>query len=170
MKNKSIIVIVVIVLIIGCILLFLPKNNGEHYIKEDKTLYESAVEYLKEEDKKQKNDTDKEDYKFFIAYDGFGMTEKGQNKYAYMWVLGDGYYLKDGKKEFSHGYSMFFKFTFKNGKVLGYENASDGSEYIKSVKKMSIDSKMSEKIINYDLKFSNDEEIDSYYSDKVKEG
>lgn len=161
MKKITILLIITAFIFIGCS----NKTNGEKYIKEEKELYEKASEYI--EDKIEKEDIDnkdKEGYKVFIGYDGLGMTEKGENKYAYMWILSEAYYLKDGKPEHIHSSSMFYKIKFKDGKVVKYENPEDGSNYKKSIEKMCIDNQMVNKIINYDLKFNNDKKIKKYYS------
>ncbi len=170
MKRSSILICICIFSLIALVVLaIMPKGNGEHYIKADKKLYEKAIKYLEEEEYKVNEDSSKDDFKFFISYDGFGMTEKGDKKYAYMWVLGEGYYLENGSRESSRSYSMFFKFTFKDDKVVEYENVIEGSEYTDSIKSKCVDSKMSDKVLNYESKLSNDSDIEKYYSDKVKE-
>lgn len=157
--KKYIILFTILAILIG-ITFIIPK---ERHIKEDSKLYEKAIKYLTDEEYKVNDDSKKNDFKFFISYHGFGMTEKENYKYAYMWVLGEGFYMKGDKRENSRSYSMFFKFKFKDGKVLSYENAADGSEYKSSINRMCLDKKMSDKVLNYSLDFSNNAEIDKYY-------
>ncbi len=139
-------------------------GSNEYYINDNEKLYDKAIEYLKEEDKKENSKYKKEDYyKFFVTYDGLGITKKDKNKYAYMWILKESHYLKDKKVQDGESASMFYKFTFKDDKVVKYENPEEGGHYTKSIKKMSIDNKMSEKILKYNSKLSNDKEVKKYY-------
>lgn len=147
------------------ILMFVNRtNNGEEYIKGNKKLYDVAMEYLKEDEEKEYSRSKKTAYKRFYAYDGLGITQNSKYQYAYMWILAESYYLEDEDIKSDSAYSMFFKFTFKDGKVKKYENPKDGGEYTKSIKKMSIDSKMSDKILNYNSKLSNEKKVNTYYA------
>ena len=162
--KKKICYVLVLVGLFIILMLVNRTNNGEEYIKGNKKLYDVAMEYLKEEEYKEYSSSKQTAYKRFYSYDGFGITENSKYKYAYMWILGESYYLdNDNKIASDSGYSMFFKFTFKDGKVKKYENPKDGGEYTKSVKKMSIDSKMSDKILKYNSKLSNEKEVKKYY-------
>lgn len=166
MKNKLSILLIIIFLVLVSLILFNSKirNDKEHYIAKNDKLYDIAIDYVKNEDIKEDNpDKNKDNYHFFVDYDKFGITKKGKYKYAYMWILGEAYYLDNGKQKISHGYSMFFKFTFENDKVIKYELPKDGTEYLDSIKKMCIDKKMYNKIINYMPSLSNDKNIESYY-------
>ncbi|HHW69371.1 MAG TPA: hypothetical protein GX747_03445, partial [Tenericutes bacterium] len=165
-KNKVYILIVVLSIIVILFFIFLTKtNNGEKYISDHVFLYDVAIDYLKEE-KYQSNEpsSEKPFYNFFITYDKFGITKNKNYKYAYMWVLANTYYIENGEKIEDSGYSMFFKFTFKDDKVIKYEIPEDGSNYVDSIKKMCIDKRMCNKIINYNSKLSNEEKINEYYS------
>ena len=157
---------VLILVLLFIILIFANRtNNGEEYIKGNKKLYDIAIDYLREEEAKEHN-SKKTAYKSFYNYDGLGITKNDKYKYAYMWIVGENYYLEDGEVKSDSAYSMFFKFTFKDDKVKKYENPESGGHYTKSIKKMSIDNKMSEKILKYNSKLSNDKEVKKYY-DKV---
>lgn len=168
MKKKKFIkyglILMIICIIIVLLFIFLG-NNGENYISDNEYLYDKAINYLKEKEYQEINSMhDKKGYHFFLSYDGLGITEKKDNKYAYMWVLGEGYYLEEDEPVESNGYSMFYKFTFKDNEVVKYEIPKDGNEYTESIKKMSIDKDMYKKIINYDSKLSNKELVSKYYS------
>ena len=159
----------ILCILIVVVVLSFSSQNGEYYITDYESLYLKAIDYLEEEEKNSYHpDHSKDYYHFFLSYDGFGITEKGNYQYAYMWILGEGYYLEDGKIESSSGYSMFFKFTFQNNQVISYKNPEDGSYYSESIKKMCIDRKMSHKVLNYDSKLSNQDLVKEYYS-KIKE-
>jgi len=166
MKKESkipLICLLILLLIIG-IAFYLNSNQKEYYITDNDHLYDIAIDYLKEENQSNNKDADKQNYHFFLSYDGLGITEDETNKYAYMWILGESYYKENEEIKLSDGYSMFFKFTFKDNKVVKYEIASEGSEYMSSIKKLSINYKMSNKIINCQSNLSNEKKVNEHYS------
>lgn len=166
---KVILICLVILLIIIGIILSLNHNQNEFYITDHEYLYDIAIDYLKEEEYHSNNpDSDKNNYHFFFTYDEFGITKDEKYKYAYMWILGESYYLENNEKNPSGGYSMFFKFTFEGNKVLKYDVPKDGSEYTKSIKELCVDSNMSNKVINYQSQLSNEKKVNEYYA-KVTE-
>lgn len=157
-----------VLLIVG-IVLGLNCNKKEYYITDNEHLYDVAIDYLREEEYQSNNsDADKNNYHFFFTYDGLGITEDGKYKYAYMWILGESYYIENEERQSSSGYSMFFKFTFKDNEVVKYDIPKDGFEYTNSIKELCLDSKMSNKIINYQSKLSNEEKANEYYSKVTK--
>lgn len=162
----------IIAICIFCLIVFLTilvivlkkYNNCEYYVTDYESLYDIAIDYIIEEEYQSNNpDVNKDNYRFFVTYDGFGITEKDNYKYAYMWILGESYYLENGEQKLSHSYSMFYKFTFLDNKVIKYENPEDGNEYLNSIKKLSVDKNMRNKIVNYESKLSNEEKIKDYY-------
>lgn len=165
MDKKERIVLIIAILIILIILLFRFNNKSEKYIQDSNYLYDVALEYLKEQEYQSENhDMEKEGYHFFASYDGLGITKKDDYKYAYMWILGESYYLENGEVKDGSAYSMFFKFTFKDDKVVKMETPEDGSLYTDSIKKMCPDKKLADKVLNYNLNFDNKKEVDKYYS------
>ena len=82
-----------------------------------------------------------------------------------MWILGESYYLDKNEVKEASGYSIFHKFTFKDNKVINVEIPKDGSKYVKSIKEMCPDKKMERKVLNYDLKLSVKDQVDTYYSE-----
>ena len=169
MKRTLLTTIICITIVILLLFIFNNKtNNGEKFIYNKDELYDIAIEYLKKEEYSNlATEKNQKSPHFFVKYDKFGTTEKADKQYAYMWILGENYYLQDDKVTSGSAYSMFFKFSFINNKVIEYENPKDGTEYVESIKKMSINNKMANKIINYNLKLNNDKEIQEYYT-KVK--
>lgn len=166
---KIILICLVTILLIIVIVLSLNRNKKEYYITDNEYLYDVAINYLREEEYQSNNpDSENDNYHFFFAYDGLGITEDREYKYAYMWILGESYYIENEERQYSSGYSMFFKFTFKDNEVVKYDIPKDGSEYTNSIKKLCLDSKMSNMIINYQSKLSNEEKANEYYS-KVTE-
>ena len=64
----------------------------------------------------------KEDYQIFFDYKGFGISQKDNIKYAYMWILNESYYVENGKLEIGSGSSMPYKFRFdENNIIMEYE-------------------------------------------------
>ena len=164
MKKINILLILIcsIIIIVGSIILI---NNKEHYITDNEYLYDIALNYLINKDDEESNsDHDRENYHFFATYDGLGITEKNNIQYIYMWVLGESYYLDKGEIKGLSGYSMFYKFTFENNKIINVEIPEDGSNYKKSIKKMCPDSKMINKVLNYNSKLSLTEQVNQYYN------
>ena len=162
-KIKVLFVLLVLLVLLLLIVLF---NSKEKYIKDSDYLYDTAIDYLKLIDS-QENNTDKlkEGYHFFITYEKLGITEKDNNKFAYMWVLGESYYKESDEVKKSGGYSMFYKFTFKGDMIIDIETTKDGSEYVDSVKKMCPDKKMEKRVLNYDMKLSLKKSVKDYYDD-----
>ncbi|HQI03371.1 MAG TPA: hypothetical protein PK139_02175 [bacterium] len=181
-KEKKIIQIVVkifiVLFIVGLIfgvIMGLKHKNREYYITDHEYLYDIAIYYLKEkENKERKGETvnytektsapNKEEYHFFADYDGFGITEKNDEKFAYMWILAESYYLEGEEIKLDTGYSMFFRFTFKDNEVVKYETPKDGSKYSESIKKMCPNKIMEIKVLNYESKLDLKKQVDAYYT------
>lgn len=171
MKKKNIVILVIFILIIlcTCLVIYLKKDK-EYYITDNEYLYDVAVDYLYDLDSKEINETKNVDnYKLFISYDAFGITEDKEYKYAYMWILKESYGKINNKVENLNGSSIFYKFKFKDNKVISYQIPKDGNLYKKSIKKMCPNRKICNEILNYNLKISNDEKVKNYYDDKEYE-
>ena len=161
MKKKmflSLMVIVSLFIITGC-------SNKENYITDNEHLYDAAVQYIIDNDTNPEKNNDR--YKMFIDYNGFGITEDDNYRYAYMWIAEESYYVVDNKIISGSGSSMPYKFTFElnDNKVVKYEIPKDGNEYASSIKEMYPDD-IENKVINYQWK--DDEfikEVKKYYSD-----
>ena len=161
MKKKiflSLMVIVSLFIITGC-------SNNENYITDNEHLYDTAVQYIIDNDTNPEKNNDR--YKKFIDYNGFGITEDDNYRYAYMWIAEESYYVVDNKIISGSGSSMPYKFTFElnENKVVKYEIPKDGSFYVSSIKEMYPDD-IENKAINFQWK---DEtlikEVRNYYSD-----
>ncbi len=162
----SIILLVVVGLVI-CININLSNKSNEKYgywITDNEFLYDKAIEYLKQEKYRTANDKDKDDYQIFYDYEGFGIKEKDNKKYGYMYILEESYYVKHEKLRSSEKSCMPYKFIFENNEVIGYEIPQDGSEYITSIKEM-FPNDIEHKVLNYNfnnIKLSKD--IEKHYS------
>ena len=161
MKKKmflSLIVIVSLFIITGC-------SNKENYITDYEHLYDTAVQYIIDNDTNPEKNEDR--YKMFIDYNGFGITEDDNYRYAYMWISEESYYVVDNKIISGSGSSMPYKFTFElnDNKVVKYEIPKDGNEYASSIKEMYPDD-IENKVINYQWKDDGlIKEVKNYYSD-----
>ena len=148
-----IIILLIIASIIGINVNLSNKSNEKYgyWITDNEFLYDKAIEYLKEEKLKIAHDKDKEDYQIFYDYEGFGIKEKDNKKYAYMYILEESYYIKHEKIRSSEGSCMPYKFIFENNEVIGYENPKDGSEYANSIKEMFPDD-IENEVMRYEFK------------------
>lgn len=167
MNKKILGVIIILVLIIGIIIgyfIFTKKDNTV-WITDYEFLYDKAIEYIAEEITTSGHDKDKEDYMVFTDYEGFGIEEKDNKKYVYMWILSESYYVEDNTLKSSEGSSMPYKFSVENNEVVGYEIPKDGDDlYVSSIKEMFPDS-IENKVLSYEMDNSNlEEKVKEYYS------
>ena len=163
-RIKDIIYVFFIVVLGIFIVLNLFKDKSVTFITGENNLYEDAVNYLIENDTNPNKS--KDNYKLFVVYDGFGIAEDEQYKYAYMWVITNSYYVDNNKLVDDTGYSMPLKFVFsKDNKIIKYETPEDGRGYSSSIKNMYPEV-LHEKILNYKADESKlKEEVDLYYKD-----
>jgi len=161
MKKKmflSLIVIVSLFIITGC-------SNKENYITDYEHLYDTAVQYIIDNDTNPEKNNDR--YKMFVDYNGFGITEDENYRYVYMWIAEESYYIADNKIISGSGSSMPYKFTFElnDNKVIKIETPKDGNEYTSSIKEMYPDD-IENKAINFQWKDDTlIKEVRNYYSD-----
>ena len=161
MKKKmflSLMVIVSLFIITGC-------SNKENYITDYEHLYDTAVQYIIDNDTNPEKNEDR--YKMFIDYNGFGITEDENYRYVYIWIAEESYYIADNKIISGSGSSMPYKFTFElnDNKVIKIETPKDGNEYTSSIKEMYPDD-IENKAINFQWKDDTlIKEVRNYYSD-----
>lgn len=163
-KQKNTLIIILVLLIVGVmcgIIIGTSQRNGENWITDNEHLYSKAIEYIEKEQKEKGYDNHQQDYQVFTDYKGFGIEEKDNKKYVYMWILKETYYVKEGELKISEGSSMPYKVIFENNEVIKYENPKDGAYYAPSIKEMFPDS-IENKIIAYSMG-------NSKIKDKVKE-
>ena len=159
------IILVLIIIILGIyIALNIFNDDKISFISDSDYLYDKAINYLIDND--NNSDKDKDNYKMFTDYKGFGIAQDHDYKYVYMWVLTSSYYTKENKLVESSGQSMFYKFTFnKNDKFIKYDTPEEGRMYEVSIKNM-VPRSIYKKIFNYTLDDSKlKEEVASYYKD-----
>ena len=154
----SLMVIVSLFIITGC-------SNKENYITDYEHLYDTAVQYIIDNDTNPEKNNDR--YKMFVDYNGFGITEDENYRYVYMWIAEESYYIADNKIISGSGSSMPYKFTFElnDNKVIKIETPKDGNEYTSSIKEMYPDD-IENKAINFQWKDDTlIKEVRNYYSD-----
>ena len=161
MKKKMLISLMVIVslfIITGC-------SNKENFITDYEHLYDTAVQYIIDNDTNPEKNNDR--YKMFVDYNGFGITEDENYRYVYIWIAEESYYIADNKIISGSGSSMPYKFTFElnDNKVIKIETPKDGNEYTSSIKEMYPDD-IENKAINFQWKDDTlIKEVRNYYSD-----
>ncbi len=167
-KIKIILIILVIILVMASIFvrihISLVNKKYGYWIDNNDFLYDKAIEYLSKEEGKKADSVNKDDYQVFYDYEGFGIKEKDNFKYAYMYILEESYYVKHEKLRSDEKSCMPYKFIFENNEVIGYEIPKDGTEYITSIKEMFPDD-IENKVIKYNFNTSKlAKKVDEYYS------
>lgn len=170
-KMKFIIIITIGILVIVSILIgikfyLIQKSNKEYgdWIYNSDYLYDKAINYLKVEKENLTKDKEKEDYQTFYSYHGFGIKEKDNKKYAYMYILEESYYVKHNKLRIDDKNAMLYKFAFENDEVENYIIPKEGENYKISVKEIFPDD-IEKEALNYGtekLKYNNI--IEEHYS------
>lgn len=120
-----IILIVAIIVSISLGIIIFYKQDNINWITDSDYLYDIAKEYIIIENTNNRYDKNEKDFKVFADYKGFGIEEKGNKKYVYMWIAEESYCVKNDKLRLSSGSSMPYKFTFENDKVVNYEIPMD---------------------------------------------
>jgi len=160
-KIITILLSLVFIFIIICMIIINKKNNKLNLVNDSDYLYDYAIEYLKKENLRNNPDTSKKDFNNFYSYHGFGIEEKNNYKYVYMWIFSQDYYVEEKDTlAISGGFSMPFKFIFDDDKVIKVETPKDGNKYVESIKKMFPDV-----IANQVLNFDNDKNISKLFND-----
>ena len=113
-------------------------------------LYEDAIKYMKKDDFANDKDAGENDFNVFYSYYGFGIEEKGDYKYAYMWIYSSSYFI-EGSETLTLGSakSLPCKATFKDDKLVNIEYPKDGTYYEPSIKKI-FPKVIAEQILNFD--------------------
>ena len=162
-------VMILIGIFCGMIINHFRKGGEVIYITDNEFLYDVAIEYLREQYTKEEQElSPKEDLQIFFDYEGFGISEKGDKRCAYMWILEEAYYIEDKELKSGSASSMAYKITFdKESKVIKVEIPEDGTYYVDSIRKMFPDD-IEKKILNFEMDDKNlEKQVKEYYKDKV---
>ena len=118
MKKKLLVAILIVICLIIVLYLMLFKLDNHVWITDNEFLYDKVIQYLIDETAKNSYDREKEGYKVFTEYEGYGIEIKNDKKYAYMWILLETHYMEDGEIRTSGGISAPYKILFKDNKVI----------------------------------------------------
>lgn len=135
--KKSLLIFGGIILAIVAIALVWFGLSQPKYLTDSDFLYDTAVQYLLDQDNSPEKNN--KGYHRFADYQGYGITEDSEYKYAYMWIFDESFYINDKDHiKVGTGGSMPYKFFFdKNtNAVVKYETPQDGTSYTSSIKKM----------------------------------
>lgn len=161
-KSKTKIYLLIIIFIFTLVaILYYKKEDKLNLVTNSDELYDKAIAYLREETFKYNPDAKKEDFNVFYSYYGFGIEKKDNFKYVYMWVYNQNYYIEENNSlVISGGFSMPYKFTFRNNEILSVEIPEDGPNYTSSIIRI-----FPEPIATQVLNFDNEENINRLFNE-----
>lgn len=133
-------------------------------VNDSDYLYDEVIDFIKEQEFKKNPDSKEQDFNVFYSYHGFGIEEKNNYKYVYMWIYEQSYYIEceeyDSGLAISSGGSMAAKAIFKDNKLQDIIYPKDGSYYVSSIKEMFPG------IIEYQvLNFNNEKNINKLFNE-----
>lgn len=135
-KKIFVLLLLFFIIIVSCLIYYNIKLKV-NLVNDSDDLYDVAIDYLRNYEFKNNPDSKMKDFNVFYSYHGFGIEERDNYKYAYMWIYSQNYYLEEeGSLAIAGGFSMPYKFTFKDGRVIEAKTPKDGNEYVLSIKKM----------------------------------
>ncbi len=171
-KSKKTIAILCIgfILILGALFYYNEKTKV-NLVTDSDYLYDKALEYIRNDEIKTNPDSNKKDFNAFYTYYGFGIEEKGDYKYAYMWIVSYSYYIeKEGYLESSLANFNPCKVTFKDDEVVKVKYPKSGKFYESSVIEM-FPKKIANEILLFDKEIDgkkiNQSKINQLYDDII---
>lgn len=137
-KSKKIItVLIIFFMIITFGIFYYNKNLKVNLIDDSDYLYDEVINFLKTKDFEENHDSAQKDFNTFYSYHGFGIEQKENYKYVYMWIYNSSYYIENTEAlAISSGSSMPIKAVFKDNKLQDIIYPKDGSRYVQSIKEM----------------------------------
>ncbi len=139
-KTRKLLFLFVVVFILFIGLIFYNLFFKINFVNDFDYLYEEVISFLKEKEFEENKDSKEKDFNVFYSYHGFGIEEKNNYKYVYMWVYEQSYYIEKeeygGALAISSGSSIPIKVIFKDDKLLEIIYPKDGSLYNSSIKEM----------------------------------
>jgi len=139
-SKKILILFIVIFIITFSTLFYYNKNLKVNLVNDSDYLYDEVINFIKEKELNDNPDSKNNDFNVFHSYHGFGIEQKHNYKYVYMWIYQQSYYIE--KEEYGVGLaissssSMPVKAIFKDNKLQDILYPKDGNEYVSSIKKM----------------------------------
>ena len=154
--------IIFVIIILGTV--YYNKNLKVNLVNDSDYLYEEVINFIREKEFKGNPDSKEKDFNVFYSYHGFGIEEKNNYKYVYLWIFNQSYYIEKeeygGSLAISSGASIPIKAIFKDNKLQDIQYPKDGNRYISSIKEMFPG------IIEYQvLNFNNDKNINKLYNE-----
>ena len=152
-SKKILILFIVILIITFSTLIYYNKNLKVNLVNDSDYLYDEVINFIKEKELKDNPDSRNNDFNVFHSYHGFGIEQKHNYKYVYMWIYQQSYYIE--KEEYGAGLaissssSMPVKAIFKDNKLQDILYPKDGNEYVSSIKKM-FPGIIEYQVLNYD--------------------
>ncbi len=178
-KMKIMIGVICFIFIIGIVYLFyvFDKSNTET-VKDSEKYYKIVEEYLiaqeephyRVENKYEEVNTNIDNFKVFISMEKFGVEQKNDEIYVYVWALVESYYIQEGKLICNSGSSIPYKFTIIDGNVEKCEQPLEGTNYAPSIKRI-FPKEIVRKIYDVDgAKLNSDvkKQVREYYGDNYK--
>lgn len=160
-SKKKILILSIFILLITVIFIIYSNTLKVNLINESNELYDIAIDYLREKEFKNNPDSSKKDFNVFYSYHSFGIEEKNNYKYIYMWIYSESDYIEfEDALAIGTSSSIPCKVTIKDNKVINVEYPKDGKEYTKSIYKM-FPKTIAKQILNFD----NEKNINKLYNE-----
>ncbi len=169
-KYKTSIVVFATLMVLCLSSLFIIKpTNAKMISKNEQALYKQVKQYIMDLEKKEHFSKEK-DSQTFIDMQELGVIQQNDETNVYVWALVQSYYYVQGKLEKDES-SMPYKFTIKDGVIIGYAIPKDGDQYEESLegifpKEIRDKMKESEKLIDVE---SLEKQAEAYYQDLERE-
>ena len=191
-------------IIIGIILFILVLFGGFYYrnrpihqkdtdtetmVSDKDYLYDKGIEFIKEKFHDLNTRKEQKDYQVFVSVEKFGITEKDNYNYVYMWVLSESYFVKDDQLFNGRSNSSFYRIIFLEDEIFDYDMPINGrdyedtesyvmdknyafvkseddpeSDFSKELKSLCGNHEIYQKIMDYDIQLSNMEQVKEKYS------
>lgn len=173
--NKKLVIFSIVLFVIASIIIITLSSNVQKnveistsqttWIEDNEYLYDMAVYFLTEETENKSENREQPYFRDFATYHGFGIKQKENTKYAYLWIKEQAYYAEDGEYKMCEEKSLPYVFTFVNDKITVYAVADKNGDFEQSVRGM-IDDEIEDKVIEYnDSELNMDETVKEYYNE-----
>ena len=117
------------------------------------------------EDKNSVPNYDINDFKVFTQIENFGVKQKFDKTYVYVYALVESYYVQNNKLVLNSGLSCPLTFIFKNDEIIDCLRPKDGEGYAQSIRNMFPLDIMAKYLSFEDEKMSVKNQVEDYYSE-----
>ncbi|MDD6273022.1 MAG: helix-turn-helix domain-containing protein [bacterium] len=133
--SKYIIILLFSIVLLIISLIYIKNYLKTNLITDNDYLYDKVINILKHNELKSNPDNIKKDFNVFYSYHKFGIEEKGDYKYVYMWIYSTSYYIEgEDSLAISSSSSNAYKVTIKNDDIINIEKTKDNDRFKISVK------------------------------------